>query len=135
MHREGDGALRPRLPLPGGPRATIRWPGGRSEATLDPGLAAWRVPPGVRGEVEIRTRTWTGRTAFVDVDAARTIVPVRAAADAPAAAGARPDAALRWRRALLLAALLFLVLDLGLLAGRDRAGRDGRKLDPSMARA
>lgn len=134
FYRAG-GALRPRLPLPGGQRATLTWPGGRGEATLDPGLAAWRVPPGARGEVEVRTRSWSGRTAFVDVDPERTIVPVREATPAPLAAAGRPDSALRWRRALLLAALLFLVLDLGLLAGRDRASRDGRKLDPSMVRA
>ncbi len=121
FYRAG-GRLRPRLPLPGGPGATLTWSGGQAEARLDPGVEAWHVPPGARGAVEVATRGWTGHTAFVDVDPDRTIVPVREAAEPPPPARVRANGPLRWRRALLAAALLFLVLDLLLLVRRDRGG-------------
>ena len=119
------GALRPRLPLPGGPEATLTWPGGEAAVRLHPGQAAWTVPAGQRGAVTVRTATWTGHTAFVDVDPDRSVLPKREAGVPPPRARIRAEGALRWRRALLLAALLLLVLDLVLVARRDGADPGG----------
>jgi len=75
--------LRPRLPLVGGPEARLAWSTGEAVARLDPGAEAFRIPAGARGRVIVTTPRWTGRTAFVDLDPARTIVPARDAATPP----------------------------------------------------
>ncbi|MHC5010914.1 MAG: hypothetical protein ACYTG6_08195 [Planctomycetota bacterium] len=127
--------LRPRLPLPGGARARVRWPGGEAVARLDPEGEAWRVPAGARGQASVATPSddgpgWIGHTGFVDLDPARTIVPVRAPSAPPPAARPRPSEGLRWRRALLVAAALLLLLDLLLLS---RAGRPSPELAPGAS--
>lgn len=110
------GVLRPLAPLPGGPQAQLSWPGGRARARLEPDGEGFPVPPGARGEVEVATgegaTAWKGRTAFVDLDARRSIVPVRPPTALPAPRPDRPPAGQGLQRLLLALAALFLVLDL-----------------------
>jgi len=131
-YRRGE-ALRSEVDLPGGPQAELRWEGvrkddvlaaagrGRARGRLAPDGAVWHVPAGAVGRTRITTGTdtktaWSGWTVLGDLDPARTIVPVRPPAVAPAAAAVRHDRATRWRRALLALAVLLLLLDLALLA-------------------
>lgn len=140
FYRVGE-AVRPRTPLPGGPRARIAWAGpaadpvlaeaaqGVAAGRIDPAGRAWRVPPGATGRVTVTTgedgpAPWTGDTAFLDLDAARSIAPERPAGAAPAPARARTERAVRWRRGLLALAVLFLLLDLALLVLGRRGTSD-----------
>jgi hypothetical protein len=124
LYRAGE-SLRPRLPLPYGPEATLRLDGREEPVRLAPDGEAWEVPSGRGGEVEIVTRgpgdeEWRGRTAFVDIDPQRSIRPVRAAQPEPPARRAEAPEDARWRRALLVFAALCLVADLAVMAGRGR---------------
>ena len=136
FYRPGE-ALRPRGPLPGGPDAHLACGARTCAVRLTPDGEAFRVPPGPGGRVEIRTGdgtgvAWVGRTAFVDVAPARTVVPARAEAPPPPPAPRPVDRAGRWRRALVGTALLCLLLDLVLLAVTRRPAD---KLAPVPARA
>lgn len=130
-YRVGE-AVRPQTPLPGGPRARLAWTGSEADpvlaesgrgvaaARIDPAGGAWRVPPGATGRVTVTTGAdgpapWTGETAFLDLDASRTIAPARPAGTEPAATPARVATALRWRRGLLALAILLLLFDLVLI--------------------
>jgi hypothetical protein len=133
FHRVGR-PLRPDLPLPGGPRAVVTWPGGEAEVACDPEGPAWIVPPGAHGRVEVVTgageRAWRGATAFVDLDPARTVAPARPEAVPPPPREPPGDPALRWRLALVAAALALLAFDLLLLA---LAVRPARAVGPAWA--
>ncbi len=132
-------ALRPEVDLPGGPAARLTWKGpakdevlaaagrGAAAARLAPEGLVWRVPVGAVGRAQVTTGTgtWTGDTAFLDLDPDRTIAPVRPAGLAPAPAQARSDPAKRWRHGLLALAVLFLLLDLALLAHARKAAYRG----------
>ncbi|MDJ0975925.1 MAG: BatA domain-containing protein [Planctomycetota bacterium] len=132
FYRVGD-ALRPRLPLPGGPAAEVRWaPFGagreadveRAEARVDPRGTAWRVPAGAHGEARITPSGaggWTGRTAFLDFAPERTIAPVRAPAEAPPARPKETPERDLWQWWLVVIALVLLALDLLLLPRSRRA--------------
>jgi hypothetical protein len=128
-------ALRPLVPLPGGPEVEVAWSGpsrdaslaatarGTATARVAPDGPAWHVPPGASGRVRVRTggaQPWTGRTAFLDLDPARTIVPARPEGDAPAPARPPPPTAARWRAGLVGLAVLCLLLDLLLVAAARR---------------
>ncbi len=128
FYRTGD-ALRPRTALPGGPTALVRWRNGGAgdavTARVDPEGAAWRVPPGAHGEATITTGeaaspVWQGRTGFVDLDPARDITPAREQSEAPPPVGEITPESEIWRRWLIAAAVLFLVLDLLLIPRRKR---------------
>jgi len=137
FYRRGE-VLRPSVRLPGGPEATIVWTGpeqdpvlaqvarGRARVRVDPQGDSWRVPAGATGRATLTTtsggRPWEGHTALFDGDPTRTVVPVRAEGRAPPAAQARVAQGVRWRRALLAFAVLFLLLDL-LAASRARSLR------------
>jgi len=135
-YRRGE-ALRPDVDLPGGPDADVRWDGwgkdgglaaaGRGEASVR--LAAdgltWRVPPGAVGRTTVTTTAagaapWAGYTALVDLDPDRTIAPARPAAALPPPAPPLADTPGRWRRGLIALAVLFLLLDLAVLAHARR---------------
>jgi hypothetical protein len=110
------GMLRPVAPLPGGPDARLRWPGGSATARLEPEGEGFRVPAGAHGAVEVETGSgaalWTGHTAFVDLDPARSIVPVRPPALPPAPREDPPNPGSGLLRLLLALAALLLLLDL-----------------------
>lgn len=135
FYRAGD-VFRPRLPLPGGPLATIRWGGREVRAPLDPEGDAFTVPPGARGPVEVTTggdeeggAVVVGRTAFVDLHPDLAIIPAHPLRAVPPPFCSRPAARERWRRALLAAAVLLLLVDLVLLG---RLGRPARKKELAL---
>ncbi len=138
FYRRGE-ALRPEVDLPGGPAVDVAWSGptkdpllasvaeGRAAARVAPAGAVWRVPAGAVGRATLTTGAdsaspWAGRTALVDLDPDRTIAPARPEALPPPASPERADTAVRWRNGLLALAVLFLLLDLALVA-HARRGR------------
>ncbi len=136
FYRSGE-RLRPRRPLPGGPDAVLSCGVRACPVRLSPEGEAYVVPAGRSGRVEIRTGVgggvaWVGRTAFVDIDPSRTVVPVRTEAARPPPAPRPIDVPARWRQAFLLAALVALLLDLLLLV---LSRRPADKLAPVPARA
>ncbi len=141
FYRRGE-ALRPEVDLPGGADADLVWDGvrkdallagagrGRARARIASDGVVWRVPAGAVGRVRVATgagtaAAWSGWTSLVDLDPARTIAPARPAAEAPPAAAARADQATRWRTLLLALAVLFLLLDLALVARARSAAAQG----------
>ena len=91
-------------------------PSAASLETLDArGRMAWSVPPGVHGRFRVRTTEQSREFPFgvLDVDPDRTVVPARVETALPPPAAPAPASRARlWRRMLLGAGLLLLVLDL-----------------------
>ncbi len=138
FYHSGD-VLRPLTSLPGGPDANVAWEGpvadavlrpqwrGQRSARIDPGVVAWHVPPGASGRCAITTgegdNGWTGHTGLFDGDAERTIVPARPAGQAPGDGVVHTETGTAWRRGLIAAALLLLLLDLALTFHRRKPKR------------
>jgi hypothetical protein len=118
FYRPGE-PLRPSVPLPGGPGAVVAFGEREVPAHLDPEGAAFPVPEGPGARVEVRTTGEGGfraRTAFADLDPARSVRPVREEAPLPPPWRAPAQGEDPWRARLLVGALLLLLLDLALLA-------------------
>jgi hypothetical protein len=146
FYRRGE-ALRPLVALPGGPEVTITWQGpsgdpvlsraggGQSVSRVDPSGETWRVPDGAVGRTTLRTgqgdATWRGETALLDFDPDRRVQPVREEGRAPPPAALRSPSSERWRRILVGAAVLFLLLDLIVLLRSRRPRRGRAKASPT----